>query len=159
MIVVADTSPLNYLIQIDCIEVLPALYGEVFIPHEVHHELLASGAPLKVQSWALNSPGWLQIRSALSADRPELRVLDSGEQAAIYLALELNADQLLLDESKARHIATSLLNVEVAGTLRVLRDAHYAKLLDAYEAFERLRSHTNFYLTPKLTAMFLQSIS
>jgi predicted nucleic acid-binding protein len=29
MIVISDTSPLNYLILIQCIDVLPALYGRV----------------------------------------------------------------------------------------------------------------------------------
>jgi predicted nucleic acid-binding protein len=32
MIVVADTSPLNYLIQIGCESLLPVLYTRVMIP-------------------------------------------------------------------------------------------------------------------------------
>ena len=37
--VVADTSPLNYLIQIDCQDVLQALYGSVLVPAAVLTEL------------------------------------------------------------------------------------------------------------------------
>jgi len=33
--VVADTSPLNYLIQIGCQEVLPTLFEKVFVPAAV----------------------------------------------------------------------------------------------------------------------------
>jgi len=32
MIVVADTSPLNYLIQIDCDSLLPQIYGLLLFP-------------------------------------------------------------------------------------------------------------------------------
>ena len=35
MIVISDTSPLNYLILIECIDVLPQLYGRVVIPEGV----------------------------------------------------------------------------------------------------------------------------
>ena len=39
IVVVADTSPLNYLIQINCDHVLPALYERVFVPTAVVEEL------------------------------------------------------------------------------------------------------------------------
>ena len=39
MIVIADTSPINYLILIGEIEVLSALYGRVLIPPSVREEL------------------------------------------------------------------------------------------------------------------------
>jgi predicted nucleic acid-binding protein len=35
IVVVADTSPLNYLIQINCDHVLPTLYERVFVPSAV----------------------------------------------------------------------------------------------------------------------------
>jgi predicted nucleic acid-binding protein len=40
MIVVADTSPLNYLILIEQVQVLEVLYGQVIIPPAVQDELL-----------------------------------------------------------------------------------------------------------------------
>jgi predicted nucleic acid-binding protein len=39
MIVAADTSPLNYLILINEIEMLPKLYGTVIVPPSVRDEL------------------------------------------------------------------------------------------------------------------------
>jgi len=45
MLVVADTSPLNYLVQIGAVEVLRFLYGRVVIPVEVRTELMAADAP------------------------------------------------------------------------------------------------------------------
>jgi hypothetical protein len=45
MIVVADTSPLNYLVLIGEIELLAALYQKVLIPEEVLRELQRTGTP------------------------------------------------------------------------------------------------------------------
>jgi predicted nucleic acid-binding protein len=39
MIVVADASPLNYLIQLECIEILEQLYGRVLVPQVAMREL------------------------------------------------------------------------------------------------------------------------
>jgi len=49
MIVVADTSPLNYLIQIDCDGLLPLLYGKIVVPTGVMQELGHAGAPVAVR--------------------------------------------------------------------------------------------------------------
>jgi predicted nucleic acid-binding protein len=40
-IVVADTSPLNYLVQISCDFLLPSLYRRVIVPPSVLSELTA----------------------------------------------------------------------------------------------------------------------
>jgi len=47
IVVVADTSPLNYLIQINCDQVLPALYERVFVPSAVVEELRTSVAAVE----------------------------------------------------------------------------------------------------------------
>jgi len=39
ILVVADTSPLNYLIQIGCADVLPTLYDRIMVPGAVLEEL------------------------------------------------------------------------------------------------------------------------
>jgi predicted nucleic acid-binding protein len=45
MIVIADTSPLHYLILLDHTEVLQRLYGSVIIPEGVVRELQAEKNP------------------------------------------------------------------------------------------------------------------
>ena len=52
MIVIADTTPLNYLVLIDQSNLLPRLYGRVLIPSAVYQELQAEGAPASVRDWA-----------------------------------------------------------------------------------------------------------
>lgn len=49
--VVSNTSPLNYLVLIDQIELLPALYGRVLIPQSVAEELKAPETPEVVREW------------------------------------------------------------------------------------------------------------
>ena len=61
MIVVADTSPINYLIQLGHIDFLQQLYKRIVIPHAVLDELLNPKAPAPVRAWALNPPGWLEF--------------------------------------------------------------------------------------------------
>jgi predicted nucleic acid-binding protein len=45
MIVVADTSPINYLILIQEVDILPKMYGRVVIPQTVREELVRASAP------------------------------------------------------------------------------------------------------------------
>lgn len=51
VIVVADTSPLRYLILIEPTHVLPALYGSVVVPSVVVEELTQTRTPDLVRAW------------------------------------------------------------------------------------------------------------
>ena len=62
MIVVSDTSPLNYLVLIDAIDLLPRLFGEVYVPPAVIEELAQSRTPDVVKEWIQSSPAWLRIQ-------------------------------------------------------------------------------------------------
>jgi predicted nucleic acid-binding protein len=44
-LVVADTGPLNYLVLIEAVELLPKLFERVFAPEAVRLELLDQDAP------------------------------------------------------------------------------------------------------------------
>jgi predicted nucleic acid-binding protein len=67
MIVVADTTPLNYLILIGEIELLSALYERILIPREVHQELQRIKSPPPVRAWAACLPAWCEVRDAITA--------------------------------------------------------------------------------------------
>jgi predicted nucleic acid-binding protein len=49
MIVVADTSPINYLLLINQIDLLPHLFQEIIIPDVVRDEMLDPEAPPVLQ--------------------------------------------------------------------------------------------------------------
>jgi len=154
VIVVSNTSPLNYLILIEKDDVLAALFGTVFVPPAVVSELLREETPEVVRAWIANPPAWLRVLAPRRVD-PSLD-LDTGESEAIALAEELHADWILLDEVKARRIATAR-GLKVAGTLAVLFEAHERGLLDLRQAVEDLR-RTTFYLDERLVQTILDRL-
>lgn len=103
MIVVSDTSPVNYLVLIGHVDVLPVLFDRVVAPPAVITELLHPGSPPPVRAWATTPPGWQEIVPPSTVD-PSLK-LGAGETEAICVARELNAQLLLVDERKATSVA------------------------------------------------------
>jgi len=116
-IVVADTSPLNYLVLIGEIDLLPALYGKIVIPLEVFGELTHPDAPLAVGEWIRQAPTWLEIRrNLIGAGTPLIENLDAGECAAIQLAQSEEKALLLMDDAAGRRVADRL-GIAQIGTL------------------------------------------
>lgn len=115
MIVVADTSPINYLVLIEEIDILAKMYRRVVIPHGVLEERLRPSAPLLVRNWIHQIPAWLEVCSPVNAPDESLESLDSGERDAIILAIELSADQLIVDDRQGRREARKR-GIPVMGT-------------------------------------------
>jgi predicted nucleic acid-binding protein len=85
VIVVADASPLRYLILIEHAHVLPALYGRVLIPPAVIAELNRERTPDLVRAWLAKSPDWLHVQAPREALTGLRNVLGDGERQAIAL--------------------------------------------------------------------------
>ena len=158
MIVVSDTSPLNYLILTNAVGVLPTLYESVFVPTQVLEELRRPQTPVLVRNWADDLPKWLEVRAVSEPFHPATTRLDKGEAAAITLADELSIDKLLIDDLDGRHMAKRELALNVVGTLGILLEADEAGILDAAEAFERLKSQTTFRWSLRLETDFYASL-
>jgi predicted nucleic acid-binding protein len=148
IVVVADTAPLRYLIQIDCHEFLAVLFKQVLIPIAVWEELRDEKAPLAVRLWAEQPPGWMKTCRINSTPGEDLWELDDGEREAIQLAEEVGADLLLVDERAGARIARQK-GLMVTGTLGILLEAERHGLLSIDEALERL-AKTNFRRTAQL---------
>ncbi|HKO13711.1 MAG TPA: hypothetical protein VJV22_17205 [Acidobacteriaceae bacterium] len=146
MIVVADSSPLHYLILIGQTDVLPILFNRVVIPDAVRSELTDRFAPISVDQWIRNPPQWLEIRLASSKFPDALISLDKGEREAISLAREMRADYLLADDLRAR-IEAERQQLVVIGTIGILQRAAASGLLDFDGAFWEL-AQTNFRMSP-----------
>jgi predicted nucleic acid-binding protein len=154
MIVVADTSPINYLILIGEIETLTKMYGRVVIPRAVREELLRPSAPEMVRIWMSQLPTWLEVHTPVNAPDASLAALDPGERDAIILAGELNADQLIVDDRQGRHEAEKR-GIRVIGTLGVIREAATLGLLDLRTAVKRLEA-TSFHIAPEILTRLLK---
>ncbi len=117
-VVVADATPLNYLILIGAVHVLPSIFEKIHVPIEVRDELSCEATPPAVRTWMRQPPHWLEILAATVATSEDssLHVLDSGERAAIVLAESLRADLLLIDD-RAGAILAQRRGFAVTGTL------------------------------------------
>jgi predicted nucleic acid-binding protein len=141
MIVVCDTTPINYLVQIELIDLIPRLYGTAFIPPAVLGELLHPRTPAAVADWASNLPQWVVVKHAV-ATTPPLAALHRGEQEAIWLAEFLQARILLTDDYRARAAAHTR-GIATVTTLLVLDIAADRGWIDFTDAISRLLQ-TNF---------------
>lgn len=148
MIVVCDTSPINYLILIGQIEILPQIFGQVFVPKAVFNELQNTDAPIKVRNWLENIPDWLVVKSVPQIEDLMLNELHMGEREAITLAESLQADLILIDEKLGRKIAVKR-GLNVVGTVGVIDEAARRNLVDIAAVLKDLRK-TNFRISPEL---------
>lgn len=144
MVVVADTGPLRYLVEIGIVDVLAELYGSVLTTTAVIQELKLPHFPADVREWAEQTPAWLKIDSPLSVEF--LDRLDSGEASALSLAIERAADLVLIDERDGTAIARGL-GLVTYGTLGVIALAGARGLLDFAKNLEALATTTQFRLT------------
>jgi len=148
ILVVADSSPIRYLVVIEAIGLLPQLFDRIVLPPEVVTELTHPSAPFSVQSWASSLPEWVEVLAITSKPARELEdILDPGESAAITLAQEIHADLVLLDEREGRRVAVAS-GLKIAGTIGVLEFAAEKRLIDLREYFKRLEG-TNFRIDPE----------
>ena len=154
-LVVADTGPINYLVLIDAIEVLPKLFEQVLVPAAVYEELSHAEAPPPVRAFMSQVPTWLEIRP--NPDRGDDNAtddaLDEGERAAIALATSIGADLILMDDRAGVAVAYRR-GLAVTGTLGVLDLAARRGLLDLATAIARLKA-TNFRYPPEVIEALL----
>jgi predicted nucleic acid-binding protein len=147
MVIIADTSPLNYLVLIDAIELLPGLYGRIPIPEAVSGELARPGTPDRVAEWARLPKAWVTVARPPSDD--SLRDFGEGEREVLALAEQHKPDVLvLIDDAKAR-LEARRRGIRTSGTLGVLLEASRIGLIDLPDSLIRLQN-TNFRISRKL---------
>lgn len=140
MIVISDTSPITNLLQIGAADLLRQLYEDVLIPEAVQSELLTLHPSL---------PPFLRcepIRNVQAVERL-LGELDLGEAEAIVLALERNADLLLMDESDGRRVALRE-KLRFTGLVGVLIESKRRGLISSLnETLNKLEKETTFFIS------------
>ncbi|MDZ7966723.1 MULTISPECIES: DUF3368 domain-containing protein [unclassified Nostoc] len=159
MIVVSDTSPINNLAAINHLHLLQQLYGTVLIPEAVYRELTDPNFPvagaIEVQTFI-----WIQTRPVQDRTLVEAlsNELDIGEAEAIALALEMKADQVLIDERRGRMVAARL-NLGYTGILGILVEAKSQKLIFAVKPLlDALINQAGFWVAEPLYKRVLQLV-
>lgn len=140
-VVISDTTPINYLILIGNIDVLPRLFGQVLVPPAVIAELKHPKTPPPVATWVRHLPEWIEVR----APHTDLHLnIGVGEDAAIALAVELGHVTVLMDDRRGRSAAHRH-GLVTLRTLTILELAHDEGLLDFEDALFRLTAE-GFYI-------------
>ncbi|MGO8700462.1 MAG: DUF3368 domain-containing protein [Limisphaerales bacterium] len=145
MIVVSDTTGVTTLLKAGMDSLLQELFGSVTIPQAVWDELRAFHPQL---------PDFLLLRAVARAEGrlPQTSLLGRGEAEAITPAKEANADLLLTDDLKARHVAAGL-NLKCTGLLGLLIRARQRGYIPSVrEAIGTLETRGGLYLSDVVKA-------
>ncbi|HYG64247.1 MAG TPA: DUF3368 domain-containing protein [Thermoanaerobaculia bacterium] len=139
--VIVNTSPLQYLFQLDLLDLLPELYGDVVVPGGVAREI-AAGLDRGVSLPSLSSLPWLEIREVMSPSvLPLVTDLGTGEREVLALALQSTGSLVVLDDFLARRFADRL-RLRMTGTLGILlkarRTGRVDRLAPLLDRLERL---------------------
>lgn len=130
MIVVSNSGPLIALSKIKHLDILEKFFGEIIIPEAVWIEVVEEGEGRPGAEDVKDSP-WIKVNKVknkigIEALKHEIGI---GESEAIILAMELNANIILIDDKIARGIAGSM-GLKVAGTLSIIYEAINNKLIN-----------------------------
>ena len=148
MIVVSNSSPLISFEQLGKADLLAKLFDKILIPPAVRQETYE----------VLPLPQWAEERS-LSQPLAALTLrwrLGDGEREAIALALEFQADFLLMDELAGRRVAISL-GLKALGTLGILLQAKQRNLIPAVKPLVEQLLAFGFHADEELVVWVLQS--
>lgn len=156
MIVVSDTSPVTNLAAIGQLDLLQKLYGTITIPLAVYNEMVIVD---KVVPGAVEIRTLDWIKTEIVADAQRVKSIqitqediDLGEAEAIILALELDANLILMDERRGRAVAVNY-GLKVTGLLGVLIQAKHNRLiLDIKPLMDQLIKTAAFRISSQLYA-------
>lgn len=116
--VILNNTPLIAFWLLERLDILAALYGSVLIPVSVRSEFLA--VERESRQNALLIANWIQVASPTKVQvMPLLLGLDQGEADVLWLAVELSARLVIIDERRGRRYAQRI-GVPTTGTLGVL---------------------------------------
>jgi predicted nucleic acid-binding protein len=147
------TSPLSSLALVGYLSILKDIYTDVIIPQAVANEL-ANLTEEDIRIKAIVSLNWIQVQQAANLElvtclRNDYN-LDIGEAEAIALALELKADELLIDERLGRREAVRL-GLSITGVLGVLLIAKNRGLISKVQPIiDALILQANFRISRQL---------
>jgi predicted nucleic acid-binding protein len=157
MIVVSDASSLISMAAVGRLELLHTLYGTIVIPEGVYQEIAARGAGRPGANEVSTSP-WVERRAVQNGPLVAALMarLGPGEAEAIALAVEAQANFLLMDERLGRAEAARI-GLQVLGLLGVLKHAKSQGHLGAIKpVLDELVTKAGIRLSPSLYTRVLQ---
>jgi predicted nucleic acid-binding protein len=151
MRVVSNTSPLSNLAVVGEISLLQQIYPKIVIPPIVQTELMQF-PQIKPTIVRLIATGWLSVESPKNLQFVSTleQTLDAAEASAIALAIEINADRLLIDEHLGRIIAIQH-GLKIRGIVGILVNAKNQGLIPEMKpTLDRLIHNAGFRVSQAL---------
>ncbi len=154
--IIADSTVLITLINIDEFEILKLFIEKVTITNEVYTEISIQPSTKKFIDKEI-AKGFITVKPYKNRQLfKEINfILDAGEASSITLALEENLP-LIIDEKKGRKFAKAK-GVEVIGLVGILRYLYVEKILNhkrSKEIIDKL-NHSDFRISQKLLEIIL----
>ncbi|MEM6799909.1 MAG: DUF3368 domain-containing protein [Bacteroidota bacterium] len=158
MIVISDTTILSTLYLIGKLDWIKKLFAEIYIPSAVYQELLeleSAGYDLSV----FHEARWIKIKSIQNQSLVQKlkEDLDIGESEAIALAIESNADFLLIDERKGSRKAQEL-GIPTLGLLRLILELKERGIIQLVKpVLDNIKNKGGFWLSAALYTKILEA--
>ncbi len=143
--IISDTSCFIILSNIGELELLHKVYGEIITTIEIATEF---GETL---------PDWVKIKKVTDTYKQQLLELqlDKGESSAIALALEIPESTIILDDIKARKIA-SRLGINYTGTIGVIIKAKLKGIIPSIKPIIEKIKQTDFRISVEIELQALK---
>jgi predicted nucleic acid-binding protein len=137
--VITDASCFIILHKIEKLDLLQKVYGSVSTTPEVALEF---AEPL---------PDWVTVDFVLDRKYVEFleTLVDKGEASALALAKEVESPFLIIDDLKARRLATKL-NLKYTGTLGVIHKSKQMGVIEKIKPVLDLLLATNFRIADRI---------
>lgn len=155
MIVFSNTTPIIALSSIQCLHLLPQLFGEIHLVTEVIDEC-AAGGPISVP--ALQEIEWIKsVQSTPIQHASVLLELDKGEKHTLDMASKYQADWVIIDEKIGRNMA-EYLGLRVTGTLGILLKAKQQGLIPSFTDSVKAMQAQGIYYQTTLISKLAQTV-
>jgi predicted nucleic acid-binding protein len=156
-IVISNASPIINLAIIGRLNLLKTIWGKIYVPEAVWKEVVIDGE-YKAEVAEIKKADWIFVEKVKDQNLTLLLMqnLDKGEAEAIALAIEKNADIILLDENDARE-AADIYRIEKTGVLGILLLAKLKNEIPYLkQEIEKLKTMADFWLKDSLIQSVLR---
>jgi len=157
MIVISDTSVITNLIRLGELDLLHQLFEKIIIPKKVYNEL----GKLPEQAAYVSQIEWIEIKGISQTEwyNQLVEILDPGEAESIVLALELEAELLIIDEKRGRKIAAEH-GITITGLIGILIEAKELDFIQRVKPYlDQLIYEIGFRVSPKLYQDVLKKVN
>jgi len=159
MKIISDSSPLMALSAIGRLHLLKEEFGGIIVPDAVWTEITVDGKLKKGTNDILRAE-WIKIEQVKNQFlvKSLKKDIDYGESEAIALAVEMNADLILLDDKMARSVASNF-ELNILGTMGILVRARKKGLVQQLQPeIDNLLVLANFRLSHELIKLALRKV-